>query len=740
MAEPIPLYNGATPKQAQQRFANIPGIDHIADSAADKLQRAVIETGQKIVSWHDFGVKQEADVKRNELDIRQEQELNRIFNLSNGAEGSFWDADGKLNEDNLNAFANKWVEQYNQIPGNYWSAQAIKRDNELRASETNRLKHLIYSKAAGEENRRRRHAYETNLTLATERENWNQAAAIINSAYNAGQISEAERDLSQLRLGRTRLKADSSKSLEGYPVSVNIGGTEYSGLSAALAMDEARQASTSPQDSPASKSAETEQTTAYNYKPVLASMSESELGEISDAFAYDYKITAHPNTNGKTEVHAAAHAPECVQRVAAHGTAHGGIDADQAKMMIARISLDLAADNPSISTEQAMKVFDSAGLYETLGAGDAAVGKARSQAIVSECIDRGTGNTDKLAMASLDSLITARLNSEEFAASREWGKIARLNPGLQEGSDWDKSDLEGETRQKWFALYDVYKKYRHEFNPAAEGKLDKDEFEENAQAFHNWYMKKKYPALKKADEAAARDWYTMRAASELRNKAYADQNGQIVYQGYGNDLQIARAVLRESPPTSLGAEELLAATHAEQENLRSTEFRKAAKADYEKLHTMKQSYAENSEKAKQSKERLARARERQEEKEAREAEKKAEKLAARKLAVARATPRQSLWQWDGKNAPDGAYPTCLLPENEARHLVEELGYDGSQDVYLQLNGVRVQIIGISKSGKIELNSTAVAKIQKRPNRKKGETWKTGGELGYSYHFKTSEAK
>ena len=155
---------------------------------------------------------------------------------------------------------------------------------------------------------------------------------------------------------------------------------------------------------------------------------------------------------------------------------------------------------------------------------------------------------------------------------------------------------------------------------------------------------------------------------------------------------------------------------------------------------MKQSKAANSEAAARKREREQKVEERKAEKAARDAEKQAEKMAARKLFVARSAPREAAWKWDGKNAPDGALPGCRIPEAEYKRLVEELGYDGSQQVYVQVNDARIQVVGVSKSGKVELNAPAAAKVQKKPNSKKGERWKTGGSLGYSYYFKSTEAK
>lgn len=356
------------------------------------------------------------------------------------------------------------------------------------------------------------------------------------------------------------------------------------------------------------------------------------------------------------------------------------------------------------------------------------------------------GNTYSLELA--DGFHTYSVQASDYSGNKgvATGNFAMdataLDPRLEKGKVWDKSDLDEEGRKRWFGLYDVYRKFRKEFKPDATGELDKDEFEENAQAFHAWYMKEKLPELKRADVAAAKDWYALQVVTRLRAKVYAGADGGTEYAGYGHDVQVAREVLREMPPVRLGADELVAASVASQNQdaARSMKFRQNAREDYERLRGLKQVFAENSDKAKKERESKAKAEERKAEKAAREAEKKAEREAARRLFVARSTPREAVWVWDGKNAGDGAMPQCRVPEDEYKRLQEELGFDGSQLVYVQVNGARVLVTGVSRSGKLELNAPAVAKVQKKPNARKGERWKTSGNLGFSYYFKSTEAK
>ena len=114
-------------------------------------------------------------------------------------------------------------------------------------------------------------------------------------------------------------------------------------------------------------------------------------------------------------------------------------------------------------------------------------------------------------------------------------------------------------------------------------------------------------------------------------------------------------------------------------------------------------------------------------------------METRKRNVARALPRRAEWVWDGEEDADGEMPACTLPEEEYKRLVEELGYDGTQVVYVQVQGAKIQVTGANKQGRMLLNTAAVAKVQKKPNVKKGERWKYEGNLGYSYYFKNVSA-
>ena len=744
-------YHGAAPQSAQVSGKQVPYFGGIPQNGAavDQALGQLAGTAERFAELHDQGVKQRATQERNKLRAEMDTELADAASQAWGTDESLFRKDGSVNTDRCDAIVAKYRERNQSVsPGDFLldrNGAQHWHDQELEHEDIG-LRVMKFASRQSLENVRT--AFEDNYENAVLRQDWDGAARLVDDVRGS-LLTSTQAENRKLKLQQMRLREVARAARASEPVTVNVGGSEYTGLSAALAMEAARNGEvveSAPAADTAGEAGEAGAAPVFDAAPAAKRMPESEFGEVTDGLTFNNRVVSFEREGGGTDVRCDVTAPECVQRVAAHGNAHGGVDADQARMMVARITLDAVADNPMATGSQLMAMFDDAGIYEAMGAGDADVGKERCRAIVDEMVARGRGDTDKLATGAIKPMVRAHLASREFAESREWGRVKAADPRRKKDGDgwevWDKSDLDEAERKQWFALYEVYGKYRKEFKPDAEGELDKDEFEENAQAFYRWYMDKKYGELKRADEAAAEDWYMMRMATDLREKEYTDADKGEKYTGYSHDVQVAREVLRTLPPQNLGADELVAASvqAQKQDALRSAAFRKAAAADYEKLRGLKQSKAANSEAAARKREREQRAEERKAEKAARDAEKQAEKIAARKLFVARSAPREAAWKWDGKNAPDGALPGCRIPEAEYKRLVEELGYDGSQQVYVQVNGARIQVVGVSKSGKVELNAPAAAKVQKKPNSKKGEHWKTGGSLGYSYYFKSTEAK
>jgi hypothetical protein len=754
----IPLYRGESPRVPSQQFAQPVQLQHI--QSYGKQIDAAINSGLKAIEDYaelkDFGTRQEVEAKQAQLAIERDSEFQRRCALANGAEGSFYNADGSRNDDAIANFISTYQEKDAEIDRSFLLRRSAMRDQAESAASQQQIAYKVSLQTAQEESRRRNQAFDTNFALAFEKKDYPAAKAIAEDAHASGLKSLAELNLIKARIDRAQLK-DVSDSYAGALDStpVNIGGKDYSGFSATLAATQQRNAPKTAQNAPQQpQQPAPAATTAGEQQPPqeqpqerfdaarpLTFGPEADFSSFLEATGNSTNLITTSNDDGSTVVKCAAIAPEAVQRVAAHANAHGGIAPEQAEMLVSRITLDMITDNPRLTDAQALETFDKAGIYEALGNGDAAAGKERTRAIVSECIARGTGDLNKLSMQAIQPMIKAHLNSPEFAATREWGMVRDFKlsdePSKLAGAilntipvfafvSSNQPEAPSDNQQKLSNLYSIYLKYSTEYTP--EKSIEMDDFDaDKAQKFREWYMKEKYSDIRRIDSDAAADWYNIRIVSDLRDKAYSAADGSVAYQGYAYDVSLARESLRSAPPQNLGADELVAESIRQQEihAKNAQEFRRIAQADYEKLHALKQSHETNSSKARREAERLEKAEERK---------------AAQRLYVERSKPRNSTWAWDGQNSPDTSLPSCLIPQSEYDHLVNNLGADGSQNIYVQINGARLLVTGVSDKNTFELNSSAVRKVQKKPNLKKGERWQTSGPLGFHYHFDSKYAK
>lgn len=780
MSRQFQEYNGAVPQSAQVSGKQVPMFAGIPQNgeAVDRAVGAVLGTAERFARLHDLGVQQRATQKRKRLRSEMDTELQNSAEVAWGSEESLFRADGTLNQDRYDSIVAKYREKNEQIaPGDF-----LLYENEARYAGEQAAEHDDIDVRAMQFAGRMalgniRKAYEDNYALAVAEENWDEAARLVNDARGS-LLTDTQAKLELLKLNRGRLRGLGAAARSGVPQVVTLGGKEYSGANAALAMvagegeakAEVPATAEVPQDGAmvdpqsavlAPEEVELEGTgidaqgelnlgaepqlsvvggqmvVSPNSLDAYTMLPESERIALVDDFTFDRKVLTMTDDMGKEHFSCPVTAPEAVQRVAAQAETKGELDVDTCRGMVARITMDAAVENPEVSTEQILKQFDDSGIYGALGAGDAEVGKARTRAIVEEMRQRAQAGTTKVNMATIERMVKAKVNEPTFGAGQEWKSMEALDPGLKkkdgEYPEWEKGD--DAQRKKWFALYDVYKKYRADYNPYAEGEADRDDFNKHAGAFYEWYKENVYKPQKEAAQAAARDYYTAAVVEEL-TKSVLWSEGKAVYQGYANDVAVASEVLKRTLPNDLGVEALQAReAEAEREDaLRTTRFREMAKEDYKKLHGLKQAEAENSAAAKKAREKQEDAERRKAEKEAREAEKQAEREESRRLFVARSQPRQANWAWDGANAPDGAQPLCTVPVEEYHRLQQELGYDGTQLVYLRVGNTKVLVVGTNDTGKIQLNTPAVLKIQAKPNAKKGEKWRVNGQLGYSYQF------
>lgn len=764
------LYNGERVAEAPVAQPVMPR-DVMSDAVAEGMRHVAAQVGQLVRTGMKVeDAKNEFESERALIALQDStrKELERRFHLPDGHEESFFDKNGNIRETQMADMKARVDKALGGIGVNIIDPERRQQMQMKAGLAGARLLDSIGQTWESVQREKMETSWRDALELAEERGQQGEANSLIDRGVQMGIITSARGQLMKARMENKRLRGLGAAARSGVPQVVTVGGKEYSGASAALAMlanegDAKGEAKAEgPTPAPMQQAAVVAPESVdiagtgidargnLNFPDTLSvvvdpnsldsftMLPESERSALVDDFTFDRKVLTLTDDMGKEHFSCPVTAPETVQRVAAQAELKGELDVDTCRGMVARITMDAAVENPEVSTEQVLKMFDDSGIYGALGDGDAEVGKARTRAIVEEMRQRAQAGTTGVNMPTIQRMVDAKVKEPTFGAGQEWKRMEALDPKLKKKSDgtypeWEKSSDDVQ-RKKWFALYDVYKKYRSEYNPFAEGEADRDDFNKHAGAFYAWYKENVYPQQKKAAQEAAKDYYTAAVVEELRGRVDVNQTGQAVYQGYANEVALARDVLSKPLPSDLGVAALAQREKAIQQGdvALSKSFRETAAEDYKKLGKMKQAEVENSAAARKAKERQEAAEKRAAEKDAREAEKRAEQQEARRLFVARSQPRQANWAWDGENAPDGAQPLCTVPVEEYRRMQQELGFDGSQAVYLRVGNTKVLVMGPNDTGKVQLNTPAVLKIQSKP--KKGEKYRVNGELGYSYHF------
>lgn len=755
-------YGQMSPQQVTA-FAN-PYLREATDSQA----RALGQLGSDFIRLSDYRVASEAEKQTNEVQQRSEQRLREGLDAAPGTAKSFFFADGTINNDKVSAFRSDTLQQYAAIQPQFLNAETGLRWREEQEKTLQNAELRMEGQVGAHAIRAIRQAFDERHDLYVKQGNMGAAAKNLREAHAAGIITETKMNEKLLDLAKVALR---SAAVEHRPVM--IGGNEYHGVSAMLAAQGAKsgegreakpisapaEAPASPPEStvvnaapiPSGESLTLPNATASNaaddydkfmqtgdYGSVLTHIPTADVDAFSEQLSYSTLLVgSEPKEDGGVSFYAPSGAPEAVERMAAHAEARGRIDPVDVRSTVANIALAMSVENPNAKESTILDVFDDSGYYEILGDGDASRGEAVAESIVREANERAKNGTDKLSTEAISRSVDARISRLPIPSDEEY---ELLNPRVAKDAKYDKPDDEA-GRKRWFALYDKYKElrtqYRTERGLDIPDEWDKDEFEPIARDFFAWYTDEIYEPDRKEREAmrreAVKDWYMAECIEALANNVHVSDNGAMSYGGYASDMEVVRDVLeRHEPPQDLGQDALLRIRAEREQNTRRlmAAFTKGAAEDYAKLREAKATYAENSEKAKKEREKAAAKAQKEQEKAEADA-KKAEILRLRNL---RAKPRVNEWAWDWRDAADGEVPACTVSADEWRAIHEELGADGTQNVYLAVAGAKILVVGANDKGKILLNAPAVMKVQAKP--RKGEKYRQSGNLGYSYIFST----
>lgn len=771
MARKIQVYGGPAAQQARvtmQRPAALPPAGDPGPAVARAVEQAV-QVSERFARLHDAGVRQEVAVKEAELRASQEREMARRMALAPGHEESFYNADGTRNQDAVDAFMADWRQKNDEIARPYYLREnnvKASYDRELTNANVDAEVRLMMDKA---EIQHVRNAFDTRLEMAELNEDWDSIGGILQEGVDAGLWTQNEADLRALRASKDRLKGLAARN-EGQMVTepIMLNGREYSGDSAEFAVVASADGDVGgfglfPEDEtvadsqalmhetddglvPAEADAETEQMVTgivvNDAGRAVAGLSPGEVADVANALGNDIFVQQGVDESGHVSFDTRVSAPECVQRVAAGANKAGQMSENACRAMVTRIALDTIARNPHASADNIRSLFEKAGVFEAMGGGDAERGKLVVEAIAQDVRERWTGASNGVSMQTCARMIKQHIASGAVGKNGHWDQ-RRWEPYRQldyverympvDGDEWEwPADWHGQ--QAWnmgLRLWenDAYRRaFARDTKVTDDVDRDSDDYAVHAKAFVAWLRESKSPLMqrKAAAEAAAMDYYQGEFL-RLSRENMTVKDGKLAIAGYGSEFQLMRDILKGDIPHDLGVEAMVEAAEARaKEDMVATDnFRALAKADYEKVSEMRteREMAEQAEKhAKNEAEKRAKAE-----------EKAAEVEAKRKLSVARATLVEDDWEWDASDLDGMSAPACKVPEHVRKRLVDELGADGTQVVYMEVGSKKIRVLNEpSTTGKLLLNTAAAKAVQPTP--RKGERRRASGRLQYSFRF------
>jgi len=759
MEQALPMYDGAVPQVARQEFVRVGQLPHVQGmgEVIDRAVNAGLGAAQQYARLRDFGEQQKVEhaYRVNEVEMRKAME--RGLGAKWGTKESFFNADGSRNEDNIAAFKSRWQEANMGVERDFKLRETAMRDA-ARLGELN--DDLAASVELGTERHafeNRRRSFEANYELAVEQGDLSGARDVLDEAVAVGQILPAEAARRKVKLKAVELKRAGAER-----GSVLINGQEFSGASAALAV--AREVGSAKLEGGSTKDEVQgaadkvqgrkgeEERRVWGWLPVGA------VVDFAEAMDDGLRVLEVVDDGGGVRYGCQGWAPDVVRRVAARATENKELTRDDAMEVLVRVTLDSAHANRAATTEQLLKQFDNAGIYEVLGDGDAAVGQVAARAVVEEWRSRAQTGTNKLGLPVIARMVKEHAQKVALERAGDWQMVKDLDPGLDDADDeWELDDVEDDAQElaRWKSLMYYYTLHRREFGEAAglevtaadfeklSYKAKADEFEDYAQRFYDWFRDMKggesEARLQKDYVAAIEDFYMTQVTQQLLGRVDLRQ-GELNYSaekdGYASDVEVVRDVLNDDKWQLSGGAAVLPQLEKLREEAekadagRAKEFRRNTAQYYERLRGLKAQKVQQDKVAEAEAKRLSR----EAEKAARDEEKRLEREAERRLRVERAKPRECRWSWDGAQAADGEAPACSLPAAQFKVLVEELGFDGAEVPYIVVGGKRVLVTDTHEGDEVKLNTPAVMLLQDKAARGKQKELRVQGDLGFKYYF------
>lgn len=236
----LPLYQGAMPQAAQQQFARLPQLPRMQmfGRQLDNAIAAGLEAVDKFADLHDFGVRQEAEHRMRQNEWEMQQEFERKCALAPGAEGSFFAADGHLNEDAVAVFSDKWQQRNREVARPYWKRENAMRGEEDVLARNDQLAGNVGLGLLKMESRHREQVFNDNYDLAMAQGDMTGACRIVDDAVVSGQITSARGQVMKLNLAKRALRSAGGGARAGVGYSLDMLNALAGGQGGASAEDD----------------------------------------------------------------------------------------------------------------------------------------------------------------------------------------------------------------------------------------------------------------------------------------------------------------------------------------------------------------------------------------------------------------------------------------------------------------------------------------------------------------------
>lgn len=193
------LGNGASPLAAPD--IGIQAAQHATQRGAAALDEAV----NQYFKIQDFGEEQRIESEVRGLQTKFDVEFQRRASLAPGSSSqALYDSDGTLRKSVLQDLSDDFANQVGGLRGGFVLPESRMKSDAMRQRVGEDFINKAYQKAALLGIERTRQAFETNLKLTKEKEDWNGYEASIYGAEKAGTISHEQAELLRVKGNKIR--------------------------------------------------------------------------------------------------------------------------------------------------------------------------------------------------------------------------------------------------------------------------------------------------------------------------------------------------------------------------------------------------------------------------------------------------------------------------------------------------------------------------------------------------------